>query len=129
MAKLNKGLTLNQMRLLAYAIYSTQQDGKTKFIKADFESKFSLKEYRTEHASEDVKKLYELGFSTINLKEDEFDYLRVFQRITYKKGTFSFLWTDDMLPHILELKDKYVLTDLTITSQFRSGFSWILYEY
>ena len=31
MAKLSHGLTLQQMQLLAYAIYSTQQDGKTEF--------------------------------------------------------------------------------------------------
>jgi len=37
MAKLSHGLTLQQMQLLAYAIYSTQQDGKTEFRKADFE--------------------------------------------------------------------------------------------
>src|SRR5699024_2364771 len=49
--------------------------------------------------------------------------------IAYKRGTFSFKWTDDMLPHILELKDKFVITDLTITSKFKSGFSWILYDY
>ena len=128
-AKLNQGLSLNQIQLFAYAIYSTQQDGKTNFIKAEFEKKFGLDEYRTEHANEDVKKLYELGFATIDLEEEEFDYLRVFQRISYKKGTFSFKWTDDMLPHILELKDKFVITDLTITSQFKSSFSWILYDY
>src|SRR5699024_1534304 len=88
MAKLNHGLTLNQMQLLAYAIYSTQKDSnKNVFIKADFERKFDLNEYRTAHANEDTKKLYELGFATVNLEEDEFDYLRVFQRITYKKGT------------------------------------------
>ena len=34
-----------------------------------------------------------------------------------------------MIPHILELKEKYVATDLTITSKFKSGFSWILYDY
>jgi len=34
-----------------------------------------------------------------------------------------------MIPHILELKEKYIVTDLTITSQFKSGFSWTLYEY
>src|SRR5699024_7850986 len=110
-------------------IYSTQQDGRTNFIKAEFEKIFGVDEYRTEHANVDVKKLYELGFATIDLEEEEFDYLRVFQRISYKKGTFSFKWTDDMLPHILELKDKFVITDLTITSQFKSSFSWILYDY
>lgn len=130
MAKLNHGLTLNQMQLLAYAIYSTQRESeKNLFIKADFEKKFGLKEYRTEHANEDTRKLYELGFATVNLEEAEFDYLRVFQRITYKKGTFTFKWTDDMLPHILELKDNYVTTDLFITSKFRSSFTWTLYDY
>ena len=47
MAKLNQGLTLNQMQLLAYAIYSTQQDGKTEFIKAEFEKKFGIEKYQT----------------------------------------------------------------------------------
>src|SRR5699024_2691722 len=44
-------------------------------------------------------------------------------------GTFIFEWNKRMLPHILELNEKYVLTDLTVTSQFKSGFSWILYDY
>ena len=34
-----------------------------------------------------------------------------------------------MISHILELKEKLIVTDLTITSQFKSGFSWTLYEY
>ncbi len=129
MAKLSQGLTLNQMQLLAYAIYSTQQDGKTKFIKADFEKKFSLEKYLTKHAKEDVPKLGRLGFSLVNLEEDTVEYWNVFQRITYDKGTFIFKWTEDFLPHILELKEKFVTTDLSITSKFRSSFSWVLYDY
>lgn len=128
MGKLSYGLSLNQMQLLAFAIYSTQQDGSTGFIKADFEKKFELDEYRTDHANEDAKALYDLGFATVDLENNSFDYLRVFQRISYDKGKFKFKWTDDMLPHILELKT-YSLTDLTITSKFKSGFSWTLYEY
>ena len=31
MSKLSHGLSLNQMQLLAYAIYSTQKDGNTAF--------------------------------------------------------------------------------------------------
>src|SRR5699024_10028324 len=46
-----------------------------------------------------------------------------------ESGVFEFEWNKRMLPHILELKEKYVLTDLTITSKFKSGFSWILYDY
>lgn len=129
MAKLNQGLTLNQMQLLAFTIYSTQQDGKTEFIKADFEKKFGLEKYLTKHAKEDVPKLGSLSFSLIDLENDVVDYFNVFQRIRYNKGTFTFKWTEEMVPHILELKEKYVTTDLTITSKFRSSFSWTLYDY
>ncbi len=130
MAKLTQGLSLNQMQLLAYAIYSTQKDSeKNSFLKVDFEKRFNLDEYRKKPANADTKKLYELGFATVDLERDYFDYLRVFQRITYYKGEFIFKWTDDMLPHILELKDNYVTTDLSVTSQFKSSFSWTLYEY
>lgn len=129
MAKLNQGLTLNQMQLLAYAIYSTQQDGKTEFIKADFERKFGMEKYQTRHAKEDAQRLLDLKFSIEDLENDFFEYRNVFSSIRYKKGTFNFKWNEEFIPHILELKEKYVITDLTITSQFKSEFSWILYEY
>lgn len=127
MAKLNSGLTLNQMQLLAFAIYSTQKNGNTEFNKPDFEKKFGI-EYKAIHAREDTKKLRMLGFDS-ELEGEEFYSLNVFQRIDYKKGLFAFKWTDDMIPHILELKEKYITTDLTITSRFKSSFSWTLYEY
>src|SRR5699024_4739768 len=38
-------------------------------------------------------------------------------------------WNEKFIPHILELKEKYIITDLNITSKFNSGFSWILYDY
>jgi plasmid replication initiation protein len=129
MAKLNQGLTLNQMQLLAFAIYSTQQDGKTEFIKADFEKKFGIEKYQTRHAKEDAQRLLDLKFSIEDLENNYFEYYNVFQSIKYDNGLFRFKWTDDMVPHILELKEKYITTDLTITSQFKSGFSWTLYEY
>ncbi len=128
MSKLNQGLDLNQMQLLAYAIYSTQQDGKTTFRKHEFQKEFLIDEYRTDYADGDVEKLFDLSFSTVDLERNYFDYLRVFQRITYDDGVFTFKWTDDMIPHILELKS-YSLTDLTIASKFKSGFSWVLYDY
>ncbi|MDR4974604.1 replication initiation protein [Bacillus toyonensis] len=128
MSKLNQGLTLNQMQLLAYAIYSTQQDGKTEFQKVDFEKKFNL-EYKTEHAKEDVQRISSLQFSVEDLENNYFEYWNIFRSIRYKNGEFTFKWDDEFIPHILELKEKYITTDLTITSQFRSGFSWTLYEY
>ena len=129
MAKLSHGLTLNQMQLLAFAIYCTQQDGRTEFIKADFEKKFSIEKYQTVHAKEDAKRLMDLKFSTEDLDNDSFEYWNVFQRISYKQGLFRFKWSDDMVPHILELKEKYVVTDLMVTAKFKSGFSWTLYDY
>lgn len=129
MAKLSSGLTLNQMQLLAFAIYCTQQDGKTEFIKADFEKKFSIEKYQTIHAKDDAKRLIDLKFSTEELDNDTFEFWNVFQGIRYKEGLFSFKWSEDMIPHILELKEKYVATDLMITAQFKSGFTWTLYDY
>jgi plasmid replication initiation protein len=129
MAKLNQGLTLNQMQLLAYAIYSTQQDGKTEFNKVDFEGKFEIEKYQTRHAKEDAQRLLDLKFSIEDLENNYFEYYNVFQSIKYDSGLFRFKWTDDMVPHILELKEKYITTDLTVTSKFKSGFSWTFYEY
>jgi plasmid replication initiation protein len=129
MAKLNSGLTLNQMQLLAFAIYSTQKNGATEFHKADFEKKFSIEKYQTIHAKQDAQKLLDIKFSIEDLENNYFEYWNVFQSIKYKDGVYRFKWTEDMVPHILELKEKYITTDLTITSQFKSGFSWALYDY
>ena len=129
MAKLNQGLTLNQMQLLAYAIFSTQQNGETYFRKYEFQKKFGIKHYKTDDALEDSEKITALRFSTQDLENDKFSFVNVFSAIDYEAGKFTFEWNKRMLPHILELKEKYVLTDLTVTSKFKSGFSWILYDY
>ena len=50
LAKLNEGLTLNQMQVLAYAIFSTQKNGSTTFNKADFEKQFNIVKYATKDA-------------------------------------------------------------------------------
>lgn len=129
MSKLSHGLTLNQMQLLAYAIYSTQRNGKTEFHKADFEKKFGIEKYQTLHAKQDAQKISGLQFSIEDLDNDYFEYWNVFGSIKYKSGLFTFRWNEEFVPHILELKDKFVTTDLTITSQFKSGFSWTLYDF
>lgn len=128
-AKMNRGLTLNQMQLLSYAIYATQQDGSTTFIKADFEKKFGIKEYRTEHAKVDAQKILGIQAGIEDLENDSFEYWNVFRKMKYEHGTFTFIWDPDITPHILDLKNKYVLTDLTITANFKSSFSWTLYDY
>lgn len=129
MSKINHGLTLNQMQLLAFAIYSTQKTGITEFNKADFEKKFGIEQYRTEDAKKDSQKVMSVMFSYEDLENDTFEYWNVFRKMKYEKGTFRFVWDQEMLPHILELKEKYITTDLTVTSQFKSSFSWALYDF
>lgn len=129
MAKLSHGLTLNQMQLLAYAIYCTQQDGKTEFIKADFEKRFGLTKYNTEDAYEDSERILGLKIANEDLKNDRFKFWNAFSNMEYDNGRFIFEWNPKMTPHILELKEKYVMTDLTITAHFKSSFSWTLYDY
>lgn len=129
MAKLNNGLTLNQMQLLAYAIYNTQQNGKTEFHKTNFEKKFKIAKYKTPDARKDVQKLTTLQFSNEDLEQEYFEFINMFGAIKYKKGKFEFKWNEEVLPHIVGLKEKYITTDLTITSKFKSSFSWTLYDY
>ncbi|QFG01292.1 replication initiation protein (plasmid) [Psychrobacillus glaciei] len=129
MAKLNAGLTLNQVQLLAFAIYTTQQKNVTTFQRRDFLKRFELVQYTTTEINDDVEVIFNLHFSTLDLEKDKFTYQHIFQSISYDKGTFEFKWADSVLPHILSLKNNYVVTDLNITSQFKSSFSWALYEY
>ncbi len=112
------------MQLLAFAIYSTQQNVKTEFRKVAFEKK-----YRTEDAQKDVPKLSRLQFSLTDLENDIVDYLNIFSELGMKRGYLLSSGQRILIPHILELKDKYNLTDLTIKSKFKSGFSWLLYDY
>ena len=128
-SKLNQGLTLNQMQLLSYAIYSTQKDGSTTFIKSDFEKKFGIEKYQTKQAKIDAQRILSIQAGLEDLENDSFEYWNVFRKMKYDNGTFTFLWDPEITPHILDLKDKYVLTDLTITAHFNSGFSWTLYDY
>ncbi len=128
MAKLNQGLSLNQMQLFAYAIFSTQQNGVTEFRKHEFQDKFGMKDYKTEDAYEDSDKVSALRFSTEDLENNKFSFTNVFSSIEYEDGVFNFEWNRKMIPHILELKT-YSLIDLTIVSKFKSGFSWTLYDY
>jgi len=129
MAKLSHGLTINQVQLLAYAIFSTQIDGKTEFHKANFEKKFELEKYHTVRAKEDSAKLSRLQVTTENLDKDSFSYWNVFLGMEYERGLFKFEWSPKFLPHILDLKEKYITNDLTITSKFKSSFTWTLYDY
>lgn len=130
MAKLYQGLSLNQMQLLAYSIFCTQKNGVTEFRKADFEKKFGMSQYRTEDAMKDSDKITSIKFSTSDMKNEKFKFWNAFIGMSYDKGHFSFEWSPRMLPHILEVQESlYVTIDLTIASNFKSSFSWTLYDY
>jgi len=129
MAELNYGLTLNQMQLFAFAIFSTQQNGKTEFKKHEFQKKFEIEQYRTDDAFEDSEKIMDLKVSVKEPEKDAFKFINVFMEMEYEKGNFKFEWNPSMITHILELKQRYVITDLEVASHFKSRFSWRLYDY
>lgn len=129
MAKMNQGLSLNQMQLFAFAIFSTQQDGKTEFRKHQFEKKFNIDQLRPNDAMDDAYRLLDLKIQMRDLDNEKGRGHNVFTDYYYNRGQFSFRWNENFLPHILELKEKYIITDLNIASQFKSSFTWILYEY
>lgn len=128
MAQISKGLTLQQTQIIAYAIHKTQQDGTSSFQKKDIERQLG-KKMTTQGLKRDTAALMDLKFSLTLADPKVFGFLNFFQRISYDHGKVSFKWSDDMVPHIIDLKEKYITNDLRITSKFISSFSWTLYEY
>lgn len=57
------------------------------------------------------------------------DLLEYFLGMEYERGLFKFEWSPKFLPHILNLKEKYITNNLTITSKFKSSFTWTLYDF
>jgi len=129
MAKMNQGLTLNQMQLFAYAIFSTQKDGKTEFKKHEFEKKFDIEQLRPNDAMDDAYRLLDLKIQMRDFKNEKGRGHNVFTDYFYDRGLFAFKWNESFLPHILELQEKYIITDLSVTSKFKSSFSWLLHDY
>src|SRR5699024_5479133 len=129
LAEMNKGLSLVQMQLFAYAIYTTQKNGVTTFHKSDFEKQFNLSKLNTIDAYRDSDVIMDLKLSSTNLNKKEFSKKNVFMEMNYKNGLFSFKWNPDLVDDILDLKEKYIVTDLSIAMQFKSYYSWRLYEH
>ena len=128
MSQLNSGLTLNQTHLLTYAIFNTQQNGVSEFKKVDFENMMK-KSSNSYELRKDALFLMDLKFAIGIDRKTEFDFLNIFQRFRYKDGVITVKWSEDMIPHIMNLQDKYIVADLNITSNFSSSHSWVLYEY
>src|SRR5690625_7700512 len=103
-AELNYGLTLNQMQLFAFAIFSTQQNGKTEFKKHEFQKKFGIEQYRTEDACIDSEKIMDLKASVKDLEQDFFKFNKIFIEMIYNKGHFKFECNAKLIAHKLDIK-------------------------
>lgn len=129
LASMNYGLELNQMQLMSFAILNTQQNGRTEFTKADFQKQFGLTQYNTEYAKKDSQRVTSVQFYLYDDEKDSFSFQNLFLGMVYEKGLFSFKWNPDLVKHILDLKERYIMTDLMTTSKFKSSFSWTLYDF
>ena len=130
MSKLNQGLTLTQMQLLGYCVYSTQQGNGRTFKKVDFEKTFGIDKYLTPRAAQDAEKVSHLRIAaSVDLEQDKFKYRNAFAEINYEKGEFGYEFTPRMMGYITGLEDNYLITDLAVVANFKSSFSWTLYEY
>ena len=130
MSKLNQGLTLTQMQLLGYCVYSTQQGNGRTFKKVDFEKTFGIDKYLTPRAAQDEEKVSHLRIAaSVDLEQDKIKYRNAFAEINYEKGEFDYEFTPRMMGYITGLEDNYLITDLAVVANFKSSFSWTLYEY
>src|SRR5699024_1156927 len=76
----------------------------------------------------DSRQLMSLAIELKSDDTDSFKFRNVFNGIDYEKGKFTFEWSNYIKPHILELKSKFIETDLSITMHFKSSYSWTLYD-
>lgn len=129
LSALHVGLTLRQIQLLSFCILCTQQNGFSSFKKVDLERKFNLVKYNSKDTKEDAKAIFKLSIGLSSLDNEHFSMTNVFKDLNYEKGTFTFIWHERLVEHIIQLKDKYITTDLTIASKFNSSFTWILYDH
>ena len=129
LSKITYGLSTNEMQLLAYSIHSTNKENVSVFLKKDFEKTFNMESYSTPRAIKDSDKLMDMKISAQDLGEDEFIKINVLQMFHYKKGVFTAKWAEMVLDHILDMKERYIITDMTMVTKFKSSFSWLLYEH
>lgn len=74
-----------------------------------------------------LKSYYLFNLASLSVKMN--GNWNAFVRLSYKRGLLTFKWSEEMLPHILDLKEKYITVDLTIASQCKSSYTWTLYDF
>lgn len=130
-AQMMQGLNINQMRMLAYAIYKTQQENGISFTLGEFEKRFNI-QYPSKDADKDAKDLFNLVYETYNPTTRKTKRIHVFKMMQYgylEDAIFEFDWHDEILPHILDLKERYIMLDLGILASFKSNYSMLFYEF
>src|SRR5699024_4345845 len=94
-----------------------------------FEKHFNIGRYNSVQAEKDSNAVMDLKLTSRYKDDKSFKLTNVFMDMRYENGRFTFRWHPDLIEHILELKEKFIVTDLSITTKFKSFYSWRLYEF
>lgn len=130
-------MSINQMRLLSYAILKTQQSNEDvyfgHFTKDEFVKMYDLKGKWESRWKELESDCIELGRIVISIRNDngELEIFNPFHRIVAKpkEKILEFQWHEDMVKEIVDLQKRYSQINLELMSQLKSVYSWELYEY
>ena len=137
LANLESPISLKQAQLLSLAIL--------KFRPEELESTITLKEfseysgvvkYLKRQAVADSDAIQDLKFVTVDddfLNNDTTKGKRSRRSIVidtyYQDGVLTFEWNPKVLPLLTNLEGYYMMIDMSITKNFSSVYSWILYEF
>src|SRR5699024_11567715 len=111
--------TIKKKQILTYIIFSKKKEGKTELRKNEIKKKFNIEQLRPDDAMDDAYRLLDLKIQIRDSDNEKGRGHNVFTDYFYNKGQFAFKWNEKFLPYILELKEKYIITDLNIASQFK----------
>lgn len=113
---MNSNLTSNQLQLLVYAVFRTEQGGVSEFQKSDFLRVFDIQNYTIQQIKEDVRGLMELGIETKKKVDNRvfFDYGKLISNVSYEHELFTFKWSTDFVEYVLKLKED-LMTDFLKT--------------
>ena len=67
-------------------------------------------------------------FGVRDPKNEEFDYIALITRASYKGGTFRIEWNNHLEHWLFELKNNFTVLNLPMTLQFKSVYGFRLYE-
>lgn len=129
LSKITYGLSLTKCNFLHILFTVRKKDNTSVFLKKDFEKTFDMESYSTPRANKDSDKLMDLKINAQDLGEDEFIKINVLQMFHYKKGVFTVKWAEMVWITFLDMKERYIITDMTMVTKFKSSFSWLLYEH